>query len=157
MHAIVQAASRGAGACLAIIIAMLCASFAMAQGPEVAQVKTISGQVSVLREGSRVTVKVGDPLYEKDTIDTGADGAIGVTFIDNTVMSTGPNSEVALEDYKFDSSNFKGSMTTDLNKGTLSMISGDIAKSSPEAMKVKTPSAILGVRGTHFVVQVPED
>ncbi len=48
-------------------------------------------------------------------------------------------------------------MLTDLNKGTLSMVSGDIAKSSPSAMKVKTPDAILGVRGTHFVVQVPED
>jgi hypothetical protein len=72
-------------------------------------------------------------------------------------MSTGPNSEVALEDYKFDSNNFNGSMLTDLRKGTLSMVSGDIAKSSPAAMKVKTPAAILGVRGTHFVVQVPEN
>ena len=72
-------------------------------------------------------------------------------------MSAGPNSEIALEDYKFDSNNFKGSMLTDLNKGTLSMVSGDIAKSSPSAMKVKTPDAILGVRGTHFVVEVPAD
>ena len=132
-------------------------SAANADNPQIAQVKTVSGQVYIQRGGARVTVRAGDALFEQDTIDTGADGSIGITFIDNTVMSAGPNSEIALEDYKFDSNNFKGSMLTDLRKGTLSMVSGDIAKSSPSAMKVKTPAAILGVRGTHFVVQVPED
>jgi len=141
---------------LGAICAILATSVASAQSPAVAQIKTVSGQVFIQRGANRVAAKVGDPLFEKDTIDTGADGSIGVTFVDNTVMSAGPNSEVALDQYRFDSNNFNGSMLTDLNKGTISMISGDIAKSSPDAMKVKTPSAILGVRGTHFAVQVPE-
>ena len=145
------------GLTLGFFLALPGARQAYAQNTPIAQIKTLSGQVSIQRGGSTVPAKVGDPLFEKDTIDTGADGSIGVTFVDNTVMSAGPNSEIALEQYKFDSSNFKGSMLTDLNKGTLSMVSGDIAKSSPDAMKVKTPAAILGVRGTHFAVQVPED
>jgi hypothetical protein len=157
MHAIVHIRRLSTGAFFAILFALLFASTATAQSPQIAQVETVSGQVYVQRGGARVTVKVGDPLFEKDTIDTGTDGAIGITFVDNSVMSTGPNSEVALEDYKFDSNNFSGSMLTDLRKGTLSMVSGDIARSSPEAMRVKTPAAILGVRGTHFLVQVPED
>jgi hypothetical protein len=157
MHAIVHIRRLSTGAFFAILFALLFASTATAQSPQIAQVETVSGQVYVQRGSARVTVKVGDPLFEKDTIDTGTDGAIGITFVDNSVMSTGPNSEVALEDYKFDSNNFSGSMLTDLRKGTLSMVSGDIARSSPEAMRVKTPAAILGVRGTHFVVQVPED
>ncbi len=142
--------------CTAAASAFILGGTAFAQSPAIAQIKTVSGQVFIQRTGNRVAAKVGDPLFEKDTIETGADGSIGVTFVDNTVMSTGPNSEVALDQYRFDSNNFNGSMLTDLNKGTISMISGDIAKSSPEAMKVKTPSAILGVRGTHFAVQVPE-
>ena len=142
--------------CTAAACALILGGTAFAQSPAIAQIKTVSGQVFIQRTGNRVAAKVGDPLFEKDTIETGADGSIGVTFVDNTVMSTGPNSEVALDQYRFDSNNFNGSMLTDLNKGTISMISGDIAKSSPEAMKVKTPSAILGVRGTHFAVQVPE-
>ncbi len=146
-----------AHASLGVLFVLLFVSTTTAQSPQIAQVKTVTGQVYIQRSGARVTVKPGDALFEQDTIDTGADGAIGITFIDNTVMSTGPNSEVALEEYKFDSNNFTGSMLTDLRKGTLSMVSGDIAKSSPAAMKVKTPAAILGVRGTHFVVQVPED
>ena len=143
-------------ACLGVLLILPSASIAAAQNPQIAQVETISGQVFIQRAGAHVTVKIGDPLYEKDVIDTGADGAIGVTFIDNTVMSAGPNSEVALEQYQFDSNNFSGSMLTDMRKGTISMVSGDIAKSSPEAMKVRTPAAILGVRGTHFVVEVPD-
>jgi hypothetical protein len=141
---------------LGVFFMLLAVSATTAQSLQIAQVETISGEVYVQRGGVRVTVKAGDRLFEKDTIDTGADGTIGITFIDNTVMSTGPNSEVALEEYRFDSNNFNGSMLTDLRKGTLSMVSGDIAKSSPSAMKVKTPAAILGVRGTHFVVQVPQ-
>jgi len=146
------------GACVGVVLATLFASSAMALGPRIAQVEVVSGQVSVERGGSRLTVKVGDPVYEKDLIETGADGSIGITFIDNTVMSAGPNSDVSLENYQFDSNNFNGSMLADLRKGTLSIVSGDIAKSSPQAMKIKTPGAILGVRGTHFavfVVQVP--
>jgi hypothetical protein len=157
MGDIVHTRSFTAGAGFGVLFVMLIASTALAQSAGIAQVETISGQVFIERGSARLTVKVGDPLFEKDTVDTGADGSIGITFTDNTVMSTGPNSEVALEDYKFDSNNFNGSMLTDLRKGTLSMVSGDIAKSSPSAMKVKTPSAILAVRGTHFVVQVPED
>jgi hypothetical protein len=157
MHAIVHTIRAVASASLGILFLLFFISKANAQGTQVAQIKTVSGQVSIQRGGSQLPAKVGDPLFEKDTIDTGADGAIGVTFIDNTVMSAGPNSEVALEQYQFDSSNFNGSMLTDLNKGTLSMVSGDIAKSSPAAMKVKTPAAILGVRGTHFAVQVPAE
>jgi hypothetical protein len=125
-------------------------------GSQIGQIKTVSGSAVIVRGGASLAAKVGDPVFEKDTIETGADGAIGITFADNTVMSTGPNSEIALEEFKFDSGNFKGSMLADMRKGTLSMVSGDIARSSPGAMKIKTPTAILGVRGTRFAVQVNE-
>jgi hypothetical protein len=143
-----------ARAWIAIAIIFISAPLAGAQGPKIAQVKNTSGHVIIVRDGGNIAAKVGDFLYEKDVIQTGADGAIGITFTDNTVMSSGPNSEVSLEEYRFDSSNFNGAMLTDMRKGTLTMVSGDIARSTPGAMKVKTPTAILGVRGTRFAVQV---
>jgi hypothetical protein len=124
---------------------------------QIAQVKTVSGQVKVERDSGQTSPKAGDLLFEKDTIVTGADGSIGITFIDNTVMSAGPNSEISLEQFTFDSSNFNGSMLTELRKGTLSVVSGDIARSSPGAMKVRTPAATLGVRGTRFVAEATGD
>jgi hypothetical protein len=124
---------------------------------QIAQVKTVSGQVKVQRGSGQTSPKPGDALFEKDTIVTGADGSIGITFNDNTVMSAGPNSEISLQQYTFDSSNFNGSMLTELRKGTLSVVSGDIARSSPGAMKVRTPAATLGVRGTRFVAEATGD
>ena len=145
--------SRCSAVLLAAVLSLL-TSVARADNAQVAQIKTVSGQAEIVRNGSHSAAKIGDPVFEKDTIETGADGSIGITFIDNTVMSSGPNSEIVLEDYKFNSSNFKGSMTTNVNRGTISMISGDIARSTPGAMKVKTPTAILAVRGTRFVIEV---
>lgn len=120
----------------------------------IAQVKKVTGQVAILRSGERLPAKIGDPLYEKDVVQTAADGSIGFTFVDNTVFSAGPNSQVALDEFRFDSTNFRGSMLADMRQGTLAIVSGDIVRSSPGAMKIKTPTAVLGVRGTTFAVQV---
>ena len=148
-----------AASSLAFILTLLAVfgSVANADTGQVAQIKTVTGQAEIVRNGARIVARVGDSLYEKDSIETGPDGSIGITFIDNTVMSSGPDSQIVLEDYKFNSSNFKGSMLADMNRGTVSMISGDIARSSPGAMKVKTPTAILGVRGTRFVIEVKDN
>jgi len=144
---------------LGLILTMLAlfGSAANADNTQVAQIKTVTGQAEIVRNSARTVARVGDPLYEKDTIETGPDGSIGITFIDNTVMSSGPDSQIVLEDYKFNSSNFKGSMLADMNRGTVSMISGDIARSSPGAMKIKTPTAMLGVRGTRFAIEVKDN
>ena len=157
MRCVTRALQHVAGGSLGVLLLVLSVTAARADGPQIAQVKTVSGDVVIVRGAARLAATRGDPLFEKDTIETGADGSIGITFIDNTVMSAGPNSEVGLEEYRFDSSNFRGAMLTDIHEGTLSMISGDIARSAPGAMKVKTPKAILGVRGTRFVIQVRGD
>lgn len=140
---------------ISLLVACIAAApQAKADDAAVAQVKKAAGAAFVVHGGQRVPVKPGDLLYQSDVLQTDADGTIGVTFTDNTVLSLGPNSEAALAEYAFDSSNFKGDMLTDMRKGTLTMVSGDIARSSPGAMKVRTPTAILGVRGTSFAVEV---
>lgn len=135
-------------------VLFLGATAADAADQAIGQIKTAEGDVSIDRNSSHVAANVGDSVFAQDVIATGTDGSIGITFTDNTVMSAGPNSEVALEDYAFDSDKFTGTMLTDMRKGTLLFVSGDIARSSPGAMKVRTPTAVLGVRGTRFVIKV---
>jgi hypothetical protein len=120
----------------------------------IAQIKKVTGEVALLRSGERRPALIGDALFEKDVIETGSDGGIGITFVDNTVFSTGPNSRLALDEFQFDSNNFQGSMLADMQRGTLAVVSGDVTRSSPGAMKIKTPTAVLAVRGTTFAVQV---
>jgi hypothetical protein len=141
----------------AILLIAIPSTARAADNPPIAQVKKVTGQVVIQRSGRRLPAKVGDPLFEKDILETGPDGGIGITFVDNTVFSTGPNSQLALDEFQFDSNNFRGSMLADMRQGTLAVVSGDITRSSPGAMKIKTPTAVLGVRGTAFAVQVYGD
>jgi hypothetical protein len=154
MRPIMQRWPSVAGVMLAAAIMLIVTPFVRADGAPIAQIKTVSGDAAIMRNGTRVPVKVGDPVYEQDTIETGDGGSIGLTFTDNSVMSAGPNSEIDMAEYRFDSSNFNGAMLADMRKGTVTMVSGDIARSSPGAMRVKTPAAMLGVRGTRFAIEV---
>jgi hypothetical protein len=154
------AGSKKLGLALCLVAAVLIATAGVAWAAEnspIAQIKKVTGQAAVLRSGERRPAKVGDMLFVKDVIQTGSDGGIGITFIDNTVFSAGPSSQIALDEFRFDSNDFRGAMLADMRQGTLAIVSGDIARSTPGAMKLKTPTAILGVRGTTFAVQVYGD
>jgi len=119
---------------------------------DIGQVKTRKGQVSVERQGQRLPAEVGMKLEAADTLKTGADGAAGITMRDNSLLSVGPNSILSLQRFEFDPTTHQGRFDAQLQRGTLAVVSGRIAKQSPQAMTVRTPSAQLGVRGTEFVV-----
>jgi len=138
----------------ALLLALAAAPGAAAQEQAIGQINTASGTVSVERSGQQQPLKIGDQVYQKDVVVTGANSSVGITFADNSVFSTGPNSRLALDQFHFDSNNFKGDMLAKLQKGTLTVVSGDIARSSPGNMKIETPTAILGVRGTTFAIEV---
>lgn len=123
---------------------------------DVGQVKTAKGSVHVERDGKLLPASVGMPIRQADSLVTGADGAVGVTFSDNSLLSTGPNSVLVVDRYNFDSTTHAGRFDASLKKGTLAVVSGKMVKQSPDAMKVRTPAAIMGVRGTEFIVQVEE-
>lgn len=130
----------------------------LAAGPlaanDIAQIKTVNGTVVVERGSQRILGAVGMKLQQADVIRTGIDGSVGITFVDNTIMSAGPNSSLTLDQFSFNSTTHEGKLDTSMRSGTLSVISGKIAKQSPEAMTVRTPASILGARGTEFFVQV---
>ena len=123
---------------------------------EIGRIKIAKGQVTVEREGSVLPGPVGMRVQTSDTIRTGPDGSVGITLDDDSLLSAGPNSALSLDRYAFDPTTNQGRFDAALNKGTLAVISGRIAKQSPDAMTVRTPAVILGVRGTSFAVSVDE-
>ena len=137
-------------------VALLLALTAAAQAAEIGQVKVARGHVVVERQGKTQPATVGARLQTADIVRTGTDGAVGITMDDDSLLSGGPNSELVLDRYAFDATTNQGRFDTTLNKGTLSVISGRIAKQAPGAMTVRTPNAILGARGTEFVVSADE-
>ena len=123
----------------------------------IGQVKTEKGDVKVLRHGMAQPLAVGDHVMQSDTISTSKGGSVGITFVDNSMMSLGPNSQLALDEFHFDTTTHAGVFNTSLSKGTLAVKSGQIVQQTPEAMHIKTPAALLGVRGTEFVVRADEN
>lgn len=145
---------------LAVVVTCLAA----AAGPAVAadpppiagEIKVASGAVHIERDAQRVPARVGDRVRQADVVVTGSDGSVGIVFLDNSLLSAGPNSVLAIDRFAFDSTTHTGAHETSLRQGTLAAVSGKIARQSPEAMKVKTPAAVLGVRGTELAVRTGE-
>ena len=139
------------GFALVAVAALAIAGAAAAD--DAGRLKVLKGAVAIERAGQSLPATVGMRLQEGDVIKTGRDGSAGVTFNDDSLLSIGPDSALAIDRFAFDSTTHAGRFDASLRQGTLSAVSGKIAKQSPDAMKVRTPSTILGVRGTEFVVR----
>lgn len=134
-----------------------------ATGPALAQdkapvgvVKTVKGVATVTTAGQVVNAQPGTPLHQGSELKTEADASLGVVFGDNTLMSFGPNTALTVEEYLYEPGAGKLKLGARMSKGTLNYVSGAIAKLQPEAVTVKTPSGIIGVRGTQFLLKVDE-
>ncbi len=130
---------------------------APAAAQEIGQIKKAKGTVEVERTGKRLPAVAGMKVQAADTIRTGRDGAVGITLTDNTMLSAGPGSVLTLSRYAFDTTTHQGTLEANMGRGTLSMVSGKLAKQSPTAVRVTTPATIIGVRGTEFFVRVEGD
>lgn len=138
------------------VLALLLTALAAPAWADIGQIKTRKGQVTVERQGQRLPAEVGMTLEAADVLRTGPDSAVGITMRDNSLLSAGPNSILSLQRFEFDPTTSQGRFDSQLQRGTLAVVSGRIAKQSPQAMTVRTPAAQLGVRGTEFVVAVDE-
>ena len=127
-----------------------------AAAADIGLIKVANGSVQIQRGEQKLPATVGTGLQTADVLVTGSDGSAGVTFTDNSLVSVGPNSVFAIDKYRFDTTTHAGEFEGSLRKGRLAAISGKMVKQSPDSMKIRTPSAIMGVRGTEFVVQVDE-
>lgn len=121
---------------------------------EIATVKRVTGTAMIERGKKPMPIAAGTRLETGDLLTTGKDGRISVTFIDDSRFSVGPGSRIRLTRFDFDDATHKGQSETRVEKGALAVVSGQIAKENPKGMTVQTPTSVLGVRGTRFVVTV---
>jgi hypothetical protein len=117
-------------------------------------VKTVNSSAFVVRNGDSLEAVPGMKIQIGDIVKTGDKGSIGLIFTDDTIISMGSKSEITIEDYLFDPINGKLSFVARMIQGTISFISGQITKLSPSSVRLETPAATIGVRGTHFLVKV---
>jgi hypothetical protein len=130
----------------------------MAQDKVIGFIKTVDANASILVNGLIVAAKPGMALQIGQVLKTGSPGAMGVIFKDNTTMSIGPDTELIIDEYLFVPSKDDLRLAAKLSKGSLYYASGVIAKLKPESITIKTPTGMIGVRGTQFLAKVdPQD
>lgn len=116
-------------------------------------VKTVKGSATIERGEVRIAAIPGTRLQVSDVVATGNDSSVGITLGDGTLLSAGPRSRLSLEKFAFDRTTHEGVLDVSLKRGTLSVVSGKLSKSSPANVTYRTPTSILGVRGTEFVLE----
>ena len=136
------------------LLAISILGFSVQAAEQAGMIKVSKGAVSIERDGQRVAAGVGTPVMVADRLRTGGDGSVGLTLRDNTLLSAGPNSLLVVDKFAYDNAAQDGKMALTIRKGTLSVASGKIAKRTPESVDFHTPTSILGVRGTEFVIEV---
>ena len=116
-------------------------------------IKSSKGQVSIERSGEKLTAAVGGTVFVSDKVRSGADGSFGITLKDNTLLSGGPNSLVTINKFSYDTTTNAGGMSIGVRKGTLAVATGKIAGQTPESVDFRTSTAVIGIRGTEFVIE----
>ena len=122
-------------------------------GGTIGVVRNSSGSATVTRVGDVLPATTGTRLQTGDTLGTGPDGSLGVILRDDSSISLGPSSSLVLRDFLFSPSEGRFSLLVRLSKGTMAYLSGLIGKLAPEKARFETPTATIGIRGTHFAVK----
>ena len=127
-----------------------------AQAPEepVGNVATVTGKASVIRNDQTTPLKVKDDIYLNDIVQTGANSALGITFIDATTFNLKASTKITIDNYVYEDGGKNNAAIFDVAKGTAAFVAASVAKTGD--MKITTPTATLGIRGTTGLVEVPE-
>jgi hypothetical protein len=122
-----------------------------AQRAPAGYVKVVTGSAVITRAGVERAARPGDAVYENDEFRTGASSSLGVTLKDDTRVALGSNSEIDLSEFKFSPAQGQLGLVLKLLRGIAEFISGRIEALRPDAVRLETPSTIVGVRGTHLL------
>jgi len=146
----------------ALLVAILLAPVSLPRwghadaGGTIGVVRNSTGSATVTRGGDVLPATTGTRLHAGDTLGTGPDGSLGVVLRDDSSLSLGPSSSLVLRDFLFSPSEGKFSLLVRLSRGTMAYLSGLIGKLAPEKARFETPTATIGIRGTHFAVKAGE-
>lgn len=137
-----------------ITFCLVLAGSAIANELPIGHVKNVSGEASITTGEKKIKAEVGSPVHQGSRLETGKKSSMGVTFNDETVMSFGADTVFTVDEYLYSPTQGKLKFGSKLAKGSLNYVSGVIEKLKPDAVTVGTPSGVIGVRGTQFLLKV---
>ncbi|MEH2624091.1 VCBS repeat-containing protein [Bradyrhizobium sp. AZCC 1719] len=132
--------------------------FAQADGspsvapPVIGHVTKLTGNATAIRNGVSIILNQGETVHKGDVVQSGSDSTLGITFIDGTVFGLASNARMVLNEMVYDPNGSDNRSLLSLVQGTISFVAGATAKKGD--MKVDTPVATMGIRGTAVLVEI---
>lgn len=118
-------------------------------------IKLVNGMATASSAGSAERrLAAGDPVFSMDHLTTGPESSVSMVLRDGTTIVLGQTSRVEMRGFAFDTTTYQGNLAVMVLRGSLRMISGLIRKNNADAVHVETPTAVIGIRGTDFIVDV---
>ncbi|ULL01779.1 FecR domain-containing protein [Bradyrhizobium sp. I71] len=120
----------------------------------IGNVATVTGIATVIRDKNSYPLRVRDDIYLNDVVQTSSNSSLGITFNDATTFNLSASAKITIDNYVYEDGGRQNSAIFDVGKGTVAFVAAAVAKTGD--MKITTPTATLGIRGTTGVVEVPE-
>lgn len=117
-------------------------------------IKSVSGEVSIVRNGESIVGAAGMRLSPADKIVTGPKSGVGIALQDGTLLSFGAGSVSQLNEFRYDPVKRDGNLLISILKGSMRFVTGLLGKHNPSAVSIRTPTSTIGIRGTDFIVAV---
>ena len=117
-------------------------------------VKIVKGEVNIVRSGTALKASIGMKIMAADRIVTGEKSSVGVTLQDDTLLAFGPQTVCELRQFRFDPVRRDGNLLISILEGSMRFVTGQLGKLRPESVEIHAPKAVVGIRGTDFIVSV---
>lgn len=121
----------------------------------IGNVAAVTGIATVIRDKNSYPLKLRDDIYLNDVVQTSSNSSLGITFNDATTFNLSASAKITIDNYVYEDGGKQNSAIFDIGKGTVAFVAAAVAKTGD--MKIATPTATLGIRGTTGVVDVPEN
>jgi hypothetical protein len=119
----------------------------------IGSVATLQGSATATRNNTATALKVSDAIFKGDMLQTGSNGTLGITFDDETTFTLRPNSRIVVDDFVYQEGGAGNSALFNITRGTVAFVASQVAKTGD--MKIGTPTATMGIRGTSGLVEIP--
>jgi FecR protein len=124
-----------------------------ADAEPIGNVAVVTGIATVIRDRNSYPLKVRDDIYLNDVVQTASNSSLGITFNDATTFNLSASAKITIDNYVYEDGGKQNSGIFDIGKGTVAFVAAAVARNGD--MKITTPTATLGIRGTTGVVEVP--
>jgi len=138
-----------------LFIILWCLTFSSFAAGIIGDVILQTGNAVIEQDGEDVKAEDDLDIFQYNTVKTGK-GKVAIGFIDDTRVDVTEHSKLIIDEFVYDPNTKKGSLSLKAALGTIRYASGQIAKTSPTEVQIKTPTATIGVRGTDFTMTVDE-